>query len=259
MVINSFTLLDAVNQFWKLCEGGDRRSLTSAGLTYFYLCNVWNTCGRPISFRRQNTLFCAELEMSKPTLERHRNILKQAGLIDFFSKGKGDPNITYKIIEVKNFYYKEVKKENIITTPVTSDVTTPDDYKQSKSIEKDIFILIAGEVKNFSYLKDLFDNDFGLKTHWSNQGFAAEKFLNGFQLWMIQNYGANYDDYDKARKHFLYWIPKYAIEIEKHLKKDEGGNTNERTTKRPVAGKSAGANELLEMFEQNLRTQQRGE
>ncbi len=243
MIINTFTLLDAVNQFWKVLENGDRRSLTSAGLTYYYLCNVWNGCGRPISFRRQNTLICAELEVSKPTLERHRNILKQAGLIDFFSKGKGDPNITYKILEVIKLSYSQQKKENNITTPVTTPVTTGDCIKQST--EKEIFIVVEGEVKKLSYLKNLFESDIGLMAHWSRNDFAAEKFSDGVELWMIQNHQAKYPDFEKARKHFLYWIPSYSFELEKHLKKTSNGS-NRNGAQHHKAGKSTGAGNLLD-------------
>lgn len=226
MLINAFTLIDAVNQFWKVCENGDRRSLTSTGLTYFYLCNVWNTCGRPISFRRQNTLICAELLISKPTLERHRNCLKQAGLIDFFSKGKGDPNITYQIMDV---YYQEVKKVKNFTSPVTSGVTSGDDIKQST--EKEIFIIISEEVKNFYYLLELFLQDPGLSMHWRNQQFPPEKFSEGLQLWMVQNHGSKYIDFEKARKHFLFWIPSYHKELNKYQKSNENGFTkNHRST-----------------------------
>lgn len=241
MLINTFTLIDAVNQFWKVCENGDRRSLTSTGLTYFYLCNVWNTCGRPISFRRQNTLICAELTISKPTLERHRNSLKQAGLIDFFSKGKGDPNITYQILDV---YFKEVKKEKNFTTSIPSPVTTDECIKQST----ELFIVVGEEVKIFSYLKNLFENDVGLTMHWANQGFAAEKFSDGVELWMIQNHKSKYLDFEKARKHFLFWIPSYGIELEKHKKQ-----LNERqqgTAKNKLGNKSGGFSILNQAIDQ---------
>jgi hypothetical protein len=98
-----------------------------AGLSYFYLCRVWNSTGRSISFRRLTTVICAELMISKPTLERHRNVLKQYGMIEFISKGKGDQNISYKTLELRNSP-EEVKKEYNITSPVTSPVTSADAY-----------------------------------------------------------------------------------------------------------------------------------
>lgn len=245
-MLNSFTLIDAFNNFWKVCENGDRRSLTSAGLTYYYLCNVWNTCGRPISFRRQNTLICAELGISKPTLERHRNILKQAGIINFFSKGKGDPNITYQILRVessKEILLPEVKKENNITSHVTSPVTSDVTYKQST--EKELFVVSGNEEKKFQHLKNLFDQDVGLKMKWQQNGFAAEKFSDGLEQWMIQNNGSKYENFTGLRKHFLFWIPNYD------LKKQSNG-TNKPVIKNITNTKSSGAYEAIADLKSSL-------
>src|SRR6185312_11565662 len=145
MLINTFTLINATEQFWDVLKNnGNRRSLTSAYLLYGHLCHLWNGCGRPASFKRQSNLICAELCITKPTLERQRQILKNAGLINFCSKGKGDPNITYSVLEVNNIYYTEEKKYKNFTTPVTSPVTSDDAYKQS--IEKELLVLVNGEV-----------------------------------------------------------------------------------------------------------------
>lgn len=207
IVVNTFTLIDAINQFWKVCEDGDRRALTCAGLTYYYLCNVWNACGRPLSFRRQNTLICAELFLSKPTLDRHRNILKQAGLIDYFSKGRGDPNIFYRIIEVRATS-REVKKEQNITSAVTSPVTTDEYIKQST----ELVVVVNGEVKKFDYLKNLFLADPGIKLRWEQRFLPPEKLGDAFKEWMIQNHEKPYVDFPACRKHFLTWIPFYKPE-----------------------------------------------
>ena len=72
---NQFTLIDAFKQSWAVSEFGERPALSHAGLTYFYLCHVWNSTGRSASFRRLNAIICAELVISKPTLARHREIL----------------------------------------------------------------------------------------------------------------------------------------------------------------------------------------
>src|SRR5947209_4985669 len=105
-----FTLIDAFKQFWTVTEFGERAALSHAGLTYFYLCHVWNSTGRSASFRRLNTIICAELMISKPTLVRHREILKHAGLISFSSKGKGDANITYQILDTR-LHRREEREE----------------------------------------------------------------------------------------------------------------------------------------------------
>lgn len=240
-------MIDAVNQFWKVCENGDRRSLTSTGLTYFYLCNVWNTCGRPISFRRQNNLICSELNISKPTMERHRNFLKQCGLIDFFSKGKGDPNITYRIIDVfgsekgikyvpqppdllpdssKKILLPEVKKEKFFTTPVTSSFTTSDAIKQST----ELFVLVNEEVKNFYYLKNLFFQDAGLRSNWVQKAKPPDEFEQGLMEWMAQNHGKVYPNFEDLRRHFLFWMPNYKIES---FKKQYNEHNNGKTAGKP--------------------------
>src|SRR6187455_2237996 len=72
---NQFTLINAFKQSWAVSEFGERPALSHAGLTYFYLCHVWNSTGRSASFRRLNTIICAELVISKPTLARHLEIL----------------------------------------------------------------------------------------------------------------------------------------------------------------------------------------
>ncbi len=223
-----FTLIDAFNQFWTAYEIGNRRALSCACLTYYYLCRVWNATGRSISFRRQNNLICAELMISKPALERHRNVLKQHGLIDFFSKGKGDPNITYSILELRsqpgeakkanNIPSIEAEKEHNVTTGevekkqnITSPVTSRDAYKQSKSIEEDLFVVVSGEVTKNSYLQNLFEQDAGLQMNYKQKGLPAGKFLIAVEQWMIQNHGSSYPDFEKARKHFLYWMPNFKL------------------------------------------------
>jgi len=205
---NTFTLIDAFNQFWTACEDGDRRALSCAGLTYYYLCKVWNSTGRLISFRRQNTIICADLCLSKPTLDRHRNILKQSGLIDYFSKGKGDANICYKILERKN-KNEVVKKQNNFTTSLTTLITTDDTYKQSKRKEKEFFIFINGEIKDLTYLLEIFINDSGLKEAFARHKLSGDQFSSALEKWMNQNQGMAYADIPAARKHFLFWLPFY--------------------------------------------------
>ena len=210
MVENTFTLIDAFNQFWTACEDGDRRSLSCAGLTYFYLCKVWNTTGRLLSFRRQNAMICAELCISKPTLNYHRNVLKQSGLIDFFSKGKGDPNITYKILERK-LKNEVVKKDNNFTTSFTTSLTSDNAYKQSKRKEKEFFVIVNGEIKNFNFLLKVFSTDPGLQITYAGHNLPAGKFSSALEKWMIQNQGMEYADLAATRKHFLFWLPFYQI------------------------------------------------
>lgn len=249
---HNLTLIDAINQFWAVARDGDRRSLTSTGLTYFYLANVWNARGRPISFGIQNKLICAELNISKPTLERHRNVLKQLELIDFFSRGKGDPNIQYQIGEVKKFNYLEVKKEKILSSIVTSPLPSDEHIKQSKSAE--LFVEIDKEVKNFYYLQNLFSQDAGLLMRWAQYSYPADQFDAGLELWMIQNHGQPYHDFHKARNHFLFWMPNYFNELDKFKQLNDSNKSagfgGTVTAAGGTKGKSAGFGILSQALQQ---------
>ena len=230
MTENSFTLIDAFNQYWTVCGNGNRRSLSCAGLTYFYLCSVWNTTGRSISFRRQNNLICAELSISKPTLEKHRNILKQAGLIDFFTKGSGDPNISYKIIPLVKKIPGEVKKENNLTSSFTSSFTSDPSYKQSKSKEKEfLLVIIAGEIKNFTSLEKIFTEDAGLQARYSELNLPPGNFNAALEKWMMQNHGKTYPDFETTRKHFFFWMPNFKIQNNSHYETKNHFNNRKKT------------------------------
>jgi hypothetical protein len=232
MQLNSFTLIDAFNQFWKACQLQNRRTLNSAGLTYFYLCSVWNGTGRPASFCRQNNLICAELDISKPALNRHRNALKRNGLIDFISKGKGDPNISYTILALWDLP-EVVTKEHNVTTSVTSFVTTHDAYKQSKSKEEELFVVIEGEVTKYYFLKNLYESDVGLQINFAQKGMPAENFSDAVLQWIIQNNGNSYHDFEKARKHFLFWMPNYQF-LNEPKNGQKPTHSNRKTVARPA-------------------------
>ena len=247
MQASSFTLIDAFNQFWTVCEEGDRKSITSAGLTYFYLCRVWNTTGRGVSFRKLSTIMCAELLISKPTLDRHRNTLQAYGLIEFISEGSGNMNTFYKILDIKSQKNdstntneikqeviqevtpettKEVKQDDeklrnftsAVTTHITSTVTSDDAYKQSKSTEKEkeFFVVVAGEIKKISFFEILFNHDAGIQSCYKEQGLPPGKISLALESWMIQNHGKSYEEIEKARKHFIFWLPFYQISNNQH-------------------------------------------
>jgi hypothetical protein len=246
---SDLTYIDAINQFWTVWENADQRSLTCIGL-YFYLCKTWNASGRQISFRRQNNKICGDLSISKPTLETARNKLKQYGLINFFSKGKGDPNITYEIKEVKKFYLKPVEpdpkkpeKEKNFVSDLTSSLPSSLDIKQS--IELETSVVIAGEVKKFSYIRDKFLKDEGLHMRWLSQGYHSKgfEFSAGIEHFMQLKNGKDYKDDHDIRTNFFHWIPSFAQEIHKLKvnaeRNQEAGRTNgHRQTSGTVAGKT---------------------
>jgi hypothetical protein len=209
-----FTLIDAFNQFWEAWEwNSEKRTLTCVGL-YFYLVKQWNACGRALQFRHRNTKICEELGISKPTLEANRNWLKQAGLIDFYSKGKGDPNITYEIRKRSKTILlpEEVKKENNFTSDFTSHFTSDFPHKQSNNYN---IITLGEEVKSFYYLKELLMQDEGMKVRWMNYGYKIESFADGIDSFLTLKQGSKYKDFHDFRNNFYYWIPNYALELKK--------------------------------------------
>ena len=231
MTGNKFTLIDGFNQFWILVENTGIHSLRNAGFTYFYLLKIWNATGRPNSFKRQNKLVCAELGISRPTLDRHRDTLRQLGLLQFTSSGNGDPNICYQIPvrsdqEIarendNNFtspdVTQEVKMENFVATDVTSPLTSGDVYKQSKSKEKEILVVVVSdEKKRFNFFEKFFLTDAGLQAACLKLGLHRDFFLDALEQWMIRNHGKVYPDLPAARKHFLFWLPYYKIQKEKY-------------------------------------------
>ena len=42
--------------------------------------------------------------------------------------------------------------------------------------------------------------------NWAQKGYPAEKFPDGVEQWMIQNNGSTYFYFERARKHFLFWV-----------------------------------------------------
>ena len=232
MTDNRLTLIDAFNQFWIVVEDTGTQSLNQAGFTYFYFVKIWNGCGRPCNFRRQNNLICAELNISRPTLDRHRQILQEAGLIAFCSAGKGDHSISYSINhrmhhkmerEKENNFTSpdvthDVKKESLMVVDVTSPITSPDTYKQSKSKEKEkeILVVVSGEKKTFNFFIDFFLSDAGLKASFSKLELPQDFFSEALEQWMIRNHEKEYANLQEARKHFLFWLPFYKTQKEKN-------------------------------------------
>lgn len=94
--------IELINNFWRKHE--EHPIGTVAGLLYFHLLDVSNKQSWRNPFKRQNTRICGDLGITNPTLIKARNELKQRGLVDFFTKGKGDSNVRYEINNDKNFH-----------------------------------------------------------------------------------------------------------------------------------------------------------
>jgi hypothetical protein len=186
----------------------------------------------------------------------NRNWLKQVGLIDFRSKGKGDENISYEIIdisaEVKKLYSpkpaEEVKKENDFTSRFTSSFTSADDINSSS---KELVVVVEGEVKNFYYLKKLFESDEGLRRRWLDNGYKHDDFSKGLEYFFQRNHGKTYEEFKKLRDHIFNWIPKYAFELQSKNKNEQRGNvTGQANGQRSNTGKKGGSVISLQALKQ---------
>jgi hypothetical protein len=109
--------IEMINQYWQLREQG---ILTGAeGDLYMYLLHVSNKLGWKNPFNQSNALICAILNTSEPTLIRHRNTLKQAGLIEFESGKAVKKNTQYYL----NYLSSTVS--SVVSSPVSSVVSSP--------------------------------------------------------------------------------------------------------------------------------------
>lgn len=111
--------IELINLFWSRYDEYELSS--SDALLYFHLLDVCNKCNWCNPFKRRNTVVCAQLRMSKSTFLRCRDALKNANLIDYDSAGKGDNNITYRLISISQ---KNQKKSKIYTSNETTSGTS---------------------------------------------------------------------------------------------------------------------------------------
>lgn len=106
--------IEQIKGFW-LAHEVEEFPINAIAL-YFYLLEVNNKASWISSFKRNNSKICADLGITKPTLNTCRNRLKQAGLLDFETKN-GSANVTYTF---KKFL--QVNKE--VGTKVTNEVSS---------------------------------------------------------------------------------------------------------------------------------------
>jgi hypothetical protein len=99
--------IDLINHFWRTDEGAQFTGWEAK--LYFYLIKTANSLGWVNVFWHSDSRVSANVGMSVNTMKTSRNRLKQAGLIDFVSGGKGHGDKTrYQILLPKVF----VKEEN---------------------------------------------------------------------------------------------------------------------------------------------------
>lgn len=98
--------IDLINHFWRTDEGAQFTGWEAK--LYFYLIKTANSLGWVNVFWHSDGRVSANVGMSVNTMKTSRNRLKQAGLIDFVSGGKGHGDKTrYQILLPKVFVKEE--------------------------------------------------------------------------------------------------------------------------------------------------------
>ena len=90
-----------IKGFWIACNAYSL-GVEEVGL-YFYLLEIANTLRWMNPFKRNNSKVMSDLGIrDRRTLDRYRNRLKQAGIINFETRN-GDSNVTYKLNDLSIF------------------------------------------------------------------------------------------------------------------------------------------------------------
>jgi len=90
-----------IKGFW-IAQNAYSLGVEEVGL-YFHLLEISNTLRWTNPFKRNNSKVMSDLGIrDRRTLDRYRNRLKQAGIIDFTTKN-GDANVLYKLNDLSNF------------------------------------------------------------------------------------------------------------------------------------------------------------
>ena len=202
--------------FRNLLKKTRRRFALSASEQALYqelidICNDENWC---TSFQVSNGELLNNLQCTEVSLRTWRSSLINAGLIKYNSgKSKRAFGLYTLVLKINT---------NTVPNPIPNSAPNPipNPYDYNKLNQTKLFVVAGSEEKDFNYLKDLFEQDVGLKMKWQQNGFAAEKFSDGLEQWMIQNNGSKYENFTGLRKHFLFWLPNYD------LKKEKNGNKN---------------------------------
>jgi len=156
----------------------------------------------------------------------------------FYQSGKSKKKIgTYSFVnEFSNdckIYSQSGSQSGIQSGSQPVEITS-DSNKTKTENETELFIIIGKAEKKITEMRNLFESDVGLKMNWVQKGFAAADFPDGLEQWMIQNNGSKYHDFEKARKHFLFWMPKYQIEIIPNETRNGGNSTNQHVAAKGV-------------------------
>ncbi|MGL5914027.1 MAG: hypothetical protein ACRCZB_07660 [Bacteroidales bacterium] len=120
--------IELINQYWQLREQG---MITGAeGDLYLYLIHTSNKLNWKNPFNQSNKLICAILNTSEPTLIRHRNTLKQVGLIEFESGKAVRQNTQYYLNNFSSAVSRDISRG--ISSVVSRDDENTLDYIKHK-------------------------------------------------------------------------------------------------------------------------------
>lgn len=93
------TYLDYINQFHRVRRHAERRITSNAADLYFHLLAVANNVGWKPSFNESTAMILAALGMTDKTLDNARELLIEAGLLDYTPGKKGTAS-AYELLTV---------------------------------------------------------------------------------------------------------------------------------------------------------------
>lgn len=130
----SMNYIDLINHFWRTDEGAQFTGWETK--LYFYLIKTANSLGWVNVFWHSDSRVSANVGMSVNTMKTSRNRLKQAGLIDFVSGGKGHGDKTrYQILppviatKTETETKEQAKRRQKLTANLIPNEAEPDDTR----------------------------------------------------------------------------------------------------------------------------------
>jgi hypothetical protein len=146
--------IELINQFWRIRRS--KRITSTQADVYFMLLDECNARGWENPFEFPNTLACAHIGITEPTLIDARARLKQLGLVDFDGGERRAKAPVYTLVYLKNLS-KVRAKEEVNTEQSPSKKGNPIKNKLNKNKTKQ-------ESKRPPATNDVFDDEGGSKS-----------------------------------------------------------------------------------------------
>ena len=218
--------IDVINHFWD--EFRKEPLPSSAVALFFYLANECNREHWHMPVRCFSVVICQSLTISKATLTRSRDLLKERGFINF-SKGRRNfeaPKYLIVGVHINGEHSHTTSEETICeTTCATIDKTTnkikKEEYKDIEKSHKSAYSLVDLESrmrKDSAWLKSISCN---LK----EQGIASpqnDKLNDMIEQFFkfLSKQGYNKRNEEDCRNHFINWLKK-KLKTDKILEYDK--------------------------------------